>query len=70
MSIIIVGDNGDPIITPVLAPLLMSNMRVLGVSSGGSHAAAHATGGKRFWLETLVSVDAVLDLDQAWDGDV
>ena len=34
-----VGASGDPIITPT--PLPESNMRVFGVSSGGSHAAAH-----------------------------
>ena len=33
------GARGEPIITPT--PLSVSNMRVLGVSSGGSHAAAH-----------------------------
>ena len=34
-----VGASGDPIVTP--NPVLESIMRVLGVSSGGSHAAAH-----------------------------
>ena len=51
----VVGDMGDPIITPV--PLLVSIKRALGVSSDGSHAAAHITPSESY-LASLSSVSA------------